>query len=65
MVNATDSWRESLERCRPLALLCGEVALCQLRKDRAFINENPAGSKLYQEPPWQAVAQFPGVVYAM
>ncbi|CAK0873248.1 unnamed protein product, partial [Prorocentrum cordatum] len=65
MFNARDSWMESYERCQPLAILCGEVALYQLDRGRGFINESPAGSKLYHEPPWRRVAVYPGVVYAM
>eukprot|EP00959_Pyramimonas_sp_CCMP1952_P295367 6177869-Pyramimonas_sp.AAC.1 len=63
MVNAQDSWMESYRRCRTLEMLCGEVAVHQFRKGRAFLNENPAGSKLYKEPPWQKVARSLGVVY--
>ena len=58
-------WVESYEGCRPLALLCGDVALFQLRNGRGFVNESPAGSKLYHEPPWRQVAEYPGVVCAM
>ena len=65
MYNARDSWLDSYAECQPLAILCGEVALYQLQQGRGFVNENPAGSKLYHEPPWRKVAEFPGVHYAM
>eukprot|EP00959_Pyramimonas_sp_CCMP1952_P351952 7373989-Pyramimonas_sp.AAC.1 len=65
MYNARDSWLGSYRKCQPLATLHAEVALYQLQHGRGFVNENPAGSKLYHEQPWRQVAVHPGVVYAM
>ena len=57
-----DTWRRSYEEAAPLARFCGRVALSQLEARRHFINEQPRGSELYLEDPWQIVLQWPGVV---
>ena len=56
-----DAWRRSYNDCAPIARLCGDIALYQVQHRRGFVNEQPAGSKLYAEQPWPIVAQQPGV----
>ena len=57
-----DSWLASYHEAAPLAQFCGRVALMQLEAGRHFFNENPKGSEIYLEPPWNIVLQWPGVV---
>ena len=48
-----------------LGFLAGMVAWKQLTEGRHFISENPAGSKLYDLPPWQQIATDPRVHYTI
>ena len=57
------SWKQSYDEAAPLAQFCGRVALLQLESRRHFLNEQPKGSDLYLEPPWNIVLQWPGVVH--
>ena len=44
---------------RPLASLCGKVALIQIKKGLYFIQEQPYPSRLYDVNPWPAVFAMP------
>ena len=58
-----ETWRRSYQEAAPLAQFSGRVALLQLEAGRHFLNENPKGSEIYLEPPWNIVLQWPGVVH--
>ena len=50
-----DSMHAKEREVRPLATLCGEVALVQMKKGLYFIQEQPYPSNLYYVDPWPAV----------
>ena len=48
-----EAWKKSQMRSRSLGRLSGRVAISQLRRGKAFMVEQPAGSGLYDEPEWK------------
>ena len=54
------------EEVRPLAILCGKVALIQMGKNLYFIQEQPHPSRLYNVDPWpkiMAMSQVIQIIY--
>ena len=47
-----DRWHESYMQAAPHGRFCGTVAKLQIDSGRYFIIEQPAGSHLFEEPPW-------------
>jgi hypothetical protein len=54
-VMAPDGWRASYDNAAPHGRFCGHLALRQSINHRYYLNEQPQGSTLYQEPPWPQV----------
>ena len=50
-----ETMQQKEREVRPLAILCGKVALVQIAKGLYFIQEQPHPSKLYQVHPWPKV----------
>ena len=56
-----DTWKASYDDAAPHGRLCGELALIQIEQHAFFVNEQPEGSRLYDEPPWPRVRAHPTV----
>ena len=57
-----DAWLRSYHEAAPHGRFCGEMALLQDQAGRYWLNEQPAGSWLYYEPPWPRVLALPSTV---
>ena len=60
-----ETMRKVYNYARPIAWVCGMVALSQLRKQLDFICEQPHPSSLYREAPWDEVMKYWNVVQVL
>ena len=58
--NPTGWWKKASVSVN-LGYVAGLVAAKQLKENRHFICENPAGSELYRLEPWQEIANDPRI----
>lgn len=54
-------WERTYQESAPHARFCGELALLQDQEERYFVLEQPQGSWIYLEHPWNIVCHLPSV----
>ena len=57
-----DGWERTYQESAPHGRFCGELALHQERNNRYFLLEQPHGSWLYEEYPWNIVCYLPSTI---
>lgn len=55
-------WERTYQESAPHGRFCGELALHQERNERYFLLEQPHGSWLYEEYPWNIVCHLPSTM---
>eukprot|EP00974_Lingulodinium_polyedra_P105505 10215310-Lingulodinium_polyedra.AAC.1 len=51
--------QESNRRCKPIGVLCGQLALHQIAHQVIYLAEQPDPSGLFTEQPWPRVQAHP------
>eukprot|EP00974_Lingulodinium_polyedra_P093330 9039884-Lingulodinium_polyedra.AAC.1 len=53
------AWELAYRQCKPIGVLCGQLALHQLANRRIYMVEQPDPRRLFTEHPWPRAQAHP------